>query len=166
MLDHITFTVRDLSRSKGFYTQALAPLGYAIRADYGEICGIGPEGKPAFWLKAGPVPTSPTHLAFKSADRAAVDAFYAAALAAGATDNGPPGLRPDYHVHYYGAFVIDPDGHPIEAVCHRDPEAPARAAPRQAAPRKAGKATARKARGARKARKPAARKAPRRAKRR
>lgn len=125
MIDHLTLTVRDISRSKAFYSRALAPLGYAIQMEFEELAGIGPPGKPALWLKPGETPTPPMHLAFVAADRPGVDAFYAAALAAGAADNGGPGLRPDYHPSYYAAFVFDPEGHNIEAVCHRPPRAAA-----------------------------------------
>jgi len=121
VIDHLTLTVRDLARSKAFYVKALAPLGYAVRMDLAWGCGMGDERKPCFWLKQGDPPSRPTHIAFAARTRAAVDAFHAAALAAGATDDGPPGLRPHYHEHYYGAFVKDPDGHPIEAVCHAPP---------------------------------------------
>lgn len=119
MIDHLTLTVRDLQRSRAFYEQALAPLGYRVKMTFQEFCGFGDEHKPYFWLKPGDPPTQPMHLAFRARRRADVDAFYAAALAAGARDNGPPGPRPQYHAAYYGAFVIDPDGHPIEACCHQ-----------------------------------------------
>jgi catechol 2,3-dioxygenase-like lactoylglutathione lyase family enzyme len=149
MIDHLTLTVRDLARSKAFYVQALAPLGYSVRMDFGEYVGFGDLHKPYFWLKMGPNPQSPMHLAFVAKDRGAVDAFYQAALAAGATDDGAPGPRPRYHANYYGAFVLDPDGHPIEAVHHGFSAAVARkpapkaqkkkAATRKAAPKAAKK---------------------------
>jgi catechol 2,3-dioxygenase-like lactoylglutathione lyase family enzyme len=120
MIDHLTLTVRDASRSREFYVRALAPLGYAIRMEFGPMCGFGDDRKPYFWLKEGDPPTTPMHLAFRARRRRDVDAFHAAALAAGGKDNGGPGLRPDYHPTYYGAFVIDPDGHNVEAVCHRE----------------------------------------------
>lgn len=135
MFDHLTLTVRDFAKSRAFYTQALAPLGCAVQMEFGQMCGIGPKGKPGFWLKPGEVPTTPMHLAFRAGDRPSVDAFYAAAISAGARDNGPPGLRPDYHPNYYGAFVIDPDGHPIEAVCHYPPGGPAPRAKMAPSPR-------------------------------
>jgi catechol 2,3-dioxygenase-like lactoylglutathione lyase family enzyme len=149
MIDHLTLTVRDIQRSKAFYRAALAPLGCDVRMEFEQMCGIGPKGKPAFWLKQGEPPTQPMHIAFV-ADRGGVDGFHAAALAAGASDNGAPGLRLDYHPHYYAAFVIDPDGHNLEAVCHADPHAApkpaarpvrtaARGRARRAAPRKAAK---------------------------
>jgi catechol 2,3-dioxygenase-like lactoylglutathione lyase family enzyme len=118
MIDHLTLTVSDFPKSKTFFEQALAPLGYAVVMNFGQYSGFGEKGKPTFWLKDGPNPQSPMHLAFVAKNRPAVDAFYKAALAAGATDNGPPGPRTVYHPNYYGAFVFSPDGHPIEAVCH------------------------------------------------
>ena len=118
MIDHLTLTVRNLASASDFYAKALAPLGYSKQRDYGVVQGFGPEGKPAFWLKQGDAPQSVMHLAFRSRDRSSVDGFHAAALAAGATDEGAPGLREHYHPHYYGAFIVDPDGHHIEAVCH------------------------------------------------
>jgi catechol 2,3-dioxygenase-like lactoylglutathione lyase family enzyme len=142
MIDHMTLTVRDFARSRAFYERALAPLGYRVLMEFGEMCGFGDE-KPSFWMKQGDPPTTPQHVAFMARRRADVDAFHAEALAAGGRDNGPPGLRLDYHPSYYAAFVFDLEGHNIEAVNHREPS-PARA-----------KAT-RAARGARKAR-PAAR---------
>jgi catechol 2,3-dioxygenase-like lactoylglutathione lyase family enzyme len=125
MLDHLGFAVADYPRSRAFYERALAPLGQGVcmdvtRAMSGgyEGCGFGPEGgRPQFWVGTGPV-SHGLHIAFVAKTRAEVDAFHAAALAAGGTDNGAPGLRPHYHPHYYGAFVLDPDGHNIEAVCH------------------------------------------------
>jgi len=154
MFDHLTLTVRDIARSKAFYMRALAPLGCAVQMEFEQFCGIGPKGKPAFWLKPGEVPTTPMHLAFRAGDRPSVDAFYAAAIAAGATDNGPPGLRTDYHPNYYGAFVIDPDGHPIEAVCHYPPGGPKPAAKMAPSPRARAKAKPKAAKA--KARRPAA----------
>ena len=127
MLDHLTLTARDFQRSLDFYTRALAPLGYGVSMRFEQFVGLGTKRKPSFWLKPGPVPTTPLHLAFVATSRAGVDGFHAAALAAGGQDNGPPGLRPHYHRNYYGAFVMDPDGHNIEAVCHEAPAAPQRA---------------------------------------
>lgn len=144
MLDHLTLTVRDLPRSLAFYTRALAPLGYGVTLRFENFVGIGTPKKPFFWLKSGPVPTQPMHLAFVAPSREAVDRFHAEALSAGAQDDGPPGLRPHYHPHYYGAFVVDVDGHPIEAVCHSPPVSkPARK--KRAPPKKrAGKRAAQK----------------------
>jgi catechol 2,3-dioxygenase-like lactoylglutathione lyase family enzyme len=137
MIDHMTLTVRDIARSKEFYARALAPLGYRVLMEFDGACGIG-DTKPYLWIKQGDPPTQPMHLAFVATRRADVDAFHAAALGLGARDEGAPGLRPHYHESYYAAFVIDPDGHPIEAVNHREPgEARRRAAPRRAASAKA-----------------------------
>ena len=118
MLDHIGLPVSDVSKSKTFFQAALAPLGYQIIMDFGEAVGLGQAGKPDFWIGKGET-KSPSHIAFLAPNRAAVKAFYDAALAAGGKDNGGPGLRPQYHPTYFGAFVIDRDGHNIEAVCHQ-----------------------------------------------
>ena len=131
MIDHTGVPVSDMTRSKAWYGQALAPLGYGLLmvvpgelTGHGDAAGLGDlsSGKPDFWLgvqDAARVKAMPKiHVAFAAKTRAAVDAFYAAAISAGGTDNGPPGLRPQYHPNYYGAFVLDPDGHNIEAVCH------------------------------------------------
>ena len=118
MIDHVGLEVRDLDASKSFYTAALAPLGYAKLAEYPEAVGFGREGKPDFWIgKRGGTPGT-THVAILGADRATVDAFHEAALAAGGRDNGAPGVRTLYHPTYYGAYVLDPDGNNVEAVCH------------------------------------------------
>ena len=128
MLDHIGFSVSDFARSSSFYQKALAPLGIKIimqvsKEETGsyEGAGFGDDQKPYFWIGAGGSGGrhAPFHVAFTARDRAAVDAFYQAAMAAGGTDNGPPGIRAHYHPNYYGAFVLDPDGNNIEAVCHR-----------------------------------------------
>ena len=127
MLDHIGFSVSDLKRSRGFYEKALAPLGIAVvmevtpemTGDGSAHVGFGEGDKPYFWFGTGQKHTPGIHVAFAAKDRETVDAFYAAAIAAGGTDNGPPGPRPQYHRGYYGAFVRDPDGHNIEAVCHK-----------------------------------------------
>lgn len=126
MLDHLGITVSDYPRSRAFYAQALAPLGHAVVMEVTpdisggyEGCGFGPPGRPQFWVGVGTGTAGHgMHIAFTARTRAEVDAFHAAALAAGGRDNGAPGLRPHYHPHYYGAFVIDPDGHNVEAVCH------------------------------------------------
>ena len=134
MLDHMTFRVVDINRAKAFYSAALAPLGYAVafEGNFGSnVLGFAhpddaePDGKKAdVWFIDGPSPhggppsTTGCHLAWRAASRAQVDQFYQAALAAGGQDNGAPGLRPDYHPNYYGAFVLDPEGNNIEAVCH------------------------------------------------
>ena len=116
-IDHITLDVRDYASSKQFYEQALKPLGYELVMEFGEAGGFGESGKPDFWVSQRGEPTT-AHIALLAPDREAVDRFYEAAMAAGATDNGAPGLRPHYHENYYGAYVIDPDGNNIEAVCH------------------------------------------------
>lgn len=123
MIDHLNYFVKDVARSRAFFQKALAPLGYALIAEFeppeiGKVCGFGVPPKPDFWIAAGPAYPRVQHIAFRAASRAEVDAFYAAAIAAGGKDNGPPGLRPRYHANYYGAFVFDPDGHNIEAVHH------------------------------------------------
>jgi catechol 2,3-dioxygenase-like lactoylglutathione lyase family enzyme len=127
ILDHITLVVSDYARSKAFYEKALAPLGIAPIMEFGSACGFGVPGKPEFWIGVGPasfhVPDqlkniTPMHIAFTAKGRAEVDAFHRAATAAGGKDFGAPGLRPHYHPNYYGAFVLDPDGHDIEAVFH------------------------------------------------
>jgi len=120
MLDHLIIHVADHSVSRAFYEQALAPLGYEVVMEFGPATGFGIGGKPEFFIRAGEVLTPAIHLAFRSRDRATVDRFHAAALAAGGTDHGAPGLRAHYHPNYYGAFVLDPDGHNIEAVCHEE----------------------------------------------
>ena len=117
MLDHLSMKVKSLDASKRFYATALAPLGYSVQYEGGGAVGFGPKGAPALWL-AEAAATGPVHIAFVAKDRAAVNAFHAAALKAKGKDNGAPGLRPEYHANYYGAFVIDPDGNNIEAVCH------------------------------------------------
>ena len=137
MVDHISVRVADYDRSKKFYEAALAPLGYTLAMETASGAGFRREFIPDFWIKQGESrsvgslaePTesislagcggAAVHVAFSSDDRSAVDAFYRAALAAGARDNGAPGLRPEYHPNYYGAFVLDPDGYNIEAVCHK-----------------------------------------------
>ena len=119
MFDHIGFGVTDYEKSKSFFLQALRPLGIGavMEGPYG--IGIGPKGSPGLWLHQTTDKPSPVHLAFTAADRAQVDEFHRAAIAAGGKDNGAPGLRPQYHADYYGAFVIGPDGHNVEAVSHR-----------------------------------------------
>jgi catechol 2,3-dioxygenase-like lactoylglutathione lyase family enzyme len=124
MLDHVGLTVSDFAKARAFYDAALKPLGVAVLMEVtpemsggGSHVGYGSDGKPYFWIGTGDAPGH-VHLALAAPDRASVDAFYAAAMAAGGVDNGPPGVRAEYHPNYYGAFVLDPDGHNIEAVCH------------------------------------------------
>jgi catechol 2,3-dioxygenase-like lactoylglutathione lyase family enzyme len=119
VLDHVTIGVTDIERSKTFYDQALRCLGIERLYAEGEtFAGYGADRKAFFWIGIRNAPQAGVHVAFASPDRQTVDRFHAAALAAGGTDNGPPGLRPHYHPNYYGAFVRDPDGHNIEVVCH------------------------------------------------
>jgi catechol 2,3-dioxygenase-like lactoylglutathione lyase family enzyme len=117
MIDHTGVDVSDFARSKAFYEKALAPLGYTKLKEWETFAGFGVAPKPDFWIGLGK-PTDRIHIAFRAATRSMVDAFYEAAMAAGGTDNGAPGVRAHYHEHYYGAFVRDPDGHNIEACCH------------------------------------------------
>jgi len=125
MIDHTGVSVSDFAISKAFYIRALAPIGYELLAEFPAavtgshaVAGFGEPPKPDFWIGTGKPNVPPIHVAFRVSSRALVDAFYKAALAAGGRDNGAPGLRPHYHPDYYGAFVLDPDGHNIEAVCH------------------------------------------------
>ena len=125
MLDHVGIPVSDFMHSKGFYLKVLTTLGYGLVLEVASEetggnshAGFGPPGKPHFWIGSGKPIKGQVHFAFVAKNRAAVNAFHKAAIAAGGKDNGPPGLRPHYHDNYYGAFVFDPDGHNIEAVCH------------------------------------------------
>jgi catechol 2,3-dioxygenase-like lactoylglutathione lyase family enzyme len=117
MLDHFAIGVRDLAASRAFYEAALAPLRFGVVMERHDRVAFGPTARPIFWL-VDRAPTSAIHIAFRAEDRDHVDAFHAAALRAGGRDNGHPGLRPDYHPHYYGAYILDPDGNNAEAVCH------------------------------------------------
>ena len=125
MIDHIGFPVSDYERSKAFYTKALAPLGYTLVMEVRQnehdspAAGFGANEKPDLWIGGEGGLNRAMHVAIAVNDRAAVDAFYHAALAAGGKSNGAPGLRPHYHPNYYAAFVLDPDGHNVEAVCHK-----------------------------------------------
>ena len=120
MIDHVGVNVSDYERSRDFYAKALEPLGYSLLMEPAETHGgFGREGKPDFWISGAREPTTENvHVALGAPDRATVDAFHAAAIEAGGTDNGAPGPR-DYHPTYYGAFVRDPDGNNIEVVCHK-----------------------------------------------
>ena len=128
MIDHIGFTVSNLKRSHAFYVEALRPLGITLIMELtaeqtggGAHAGFGAGGKPFFWIGNSGRPAGAAHIAFAADSRSAVDAFYEAALKAGGKDNGAPGVRPHYHANYYGAFVLDPDGNNVEAVCHKPP---------------------------------------------
>ena len=118
-IDHIGFAVADYQRSKAFYRRCLAPLGLELIIEIDGWAGFGRGDKAELWFGEDAMPQHPMHIAFAAADRASVDRFYRAGIAAGARDNGAPGLRTVYHPHYYGAFLLDPDGHNIEAVCHK-----------------------------------------------
>lgn len=127
ILDHVGLTVSDMSKSKPFYTAALAPLGITPIRDYGMAVGFGKDGKPELWLHQGAAsyqkpehlnPITPIHVCLSAQSRQEIDAFHAAALTAGGQDFGAPGLRTQYHPRYYGAFVLDPDGHNLEAALH------------------------------------------------
>jgi catechol 2,3-dioxygenase-like lactoylglutathione lyase family enzyme len=120
MIDHVGYGVSDYQRSKTFFEQALAPLGITLLMEVKEAAaGFGKDGKPFFWLEMHTPTVTQVHVAFDADDRATVDAFHRAALEAGGTDNGAPGVRAIYHPDYYGAYVLDPDGNNIEAVCHK-----------------------------------------------
>jgi len=121
MIDHVGLNVSDLAAAKAFYAETLEPLGYRVWAEWEEesVGFATDESGPDFWIYTrGDEPSAPTHVSFRARDRETVDAFHAAGLAAGASDNGEPGVRPHYHEQYYGAFVLDTDGNNIEAVCH------------------------------------------------
>jgi catechol 2,3-dioxygenase-like lactoylglutathione lyase family enzyme len=133
-IDHTSLSVSDYEKAKAFYAAALAPLGCAVQMEFpmgatgdSSVAGIGTPGKPFLWIASGGKTSPHVHIALRTENRGQVDAFYAAAMAAGGTDNGPPGVRPHYHQHYYAAFVLDPDGHNIEAVTHT-PDMPAKPA--------------------------------------
>ncbi len=129
MIDHMSLPVSDFARSRAFYVAALKPLGYEIVMEFSReqipelpsahVAGLGEGGKPDFWLsQVSSGAPAPIHVALLASSREVVDAFYQAALAAGGKPNGAPGVRAQYHPSYYGAFVLDPDGHNVEAVCH------------------------------------------------
>ena len=119
MFDHIGLGVSHYAVSKSFFLAALRPLGVAAVMEGEHGLGIGADAKPSLWLYESTGKPAPMHLAFTAQSRRQVDEFYRAALAAGGKDHGAPGLRPHYHANYYAAFVIGPDGHNVEAVCHR-----------------------------------------------
>ncbi len=119
--DHLGFNVGDFAKSRAFYAAALAPLGLGVVMEGEGWAMFGEEGHGRLWIGAFGAPPGPIHVAFTAADHETVRAFHAAALAAGGRDNGGPGFRAQYHPDYYAAFVFDPDGHNVEAVCHRAP---------------------------------------------
>jgi catechol 2,3-dioxygenase-like lactoylglutathione lyase family enzyme len=128
MIDHTGVSVSNFEKSKKFYTEALKPIGYQLLLEFPasitgktNVAGFGEPPKTDFWIAEG-TPNDPSiHVAFRVGKRSLVDAFHQAALAAGGKDHGAPGLRPQYHSNYYGAFVLDPDGHNVEVVCHEAP---------------------------------------------
>ena len=144
MIDHISLRVQDFSRAVDFYKSALAPLGYKILMEFPNVAGMGADGKADLWIMQSEQLPSPTHIAING-ERPQIQAFHEAALTSGGTDNGPPGLRLDYHPNYYAAFVLDPEGNNIEVVCH-SPEgamaAPKKAAAKKSAAKKSAKASA------------------------
>jgi catechol 2,3-dioxygenase-like lactoylglutathione lyase family enzyme len=126
MLDHIGLAVTDFERSKSFFVEALAPLNFTLLVEVtaeqtgGDAhAGFGAEERPHFWIGNGRRPVGGLHVAFTAESRSQVDAFYQAGLSAGGRDNGGPGLRPHYHPNHYAAFILDPDGNNIEAVCRK-----------------------------------------------
>lgn len=125
MIDHTGVSVSDYATSKNFYSQALGAIGYSLLMEIpfavtkrADVAGFGVAPKPDFWIASGKPNVPALHIALGVDSRAQVDAFYKAGMAAGGRDNGGPGLRPHYHENYYAAFVLDPDGHNIEVVCH------------------------------------------------
>ena len=125
MIDHLSYAVSDYQKSREFYDATLAPLGLKVVEEFGQAAGYGRDSLPSFWIAAEGDHAKPAaggwgfHLAFEAEDQDCVNAFYQAALMSGGRDSGAPGLRPDLHTKYYSAFVVDPDGYRIEAVCHR-----------------------------------------------
>ena len=132
MIDNVSVRVQDFSRLLAFFREALAPIGYQVIMEYPGAVGLGADGKPDLWLMQTEQPINPTHVALV-APREKIDAFHSAAIFAGGVDNGPPGLRADYHPHYYAAFVRDPEGNNIEVVWHLPPGAPTAAKPKATA---------------------------------
>jgi catechol 2,3-dioxygenase-like lactoylglutathione lyase family enzyme len=147
MLDHISLRVVDYDKALAFYKAALAPIGYQVVMEFPGFAGLGEKGKPDLWITKTDKAVNPTHVAFR-VDRGRVDAFHAAALAAGGTDTGAPGLRSQYHPNYYGAFVLDPEGNNVEAVCHDAPGAAKFAAEKISAATERLKAAGRKLKAA------------------
>ena len=154
-VDHMQLSVEDYPRAKAFYLKALKPLGWSLMMEFPEkgtpmYGGFAVDGKPFLWIAGGARQVPKTHIAFGAMSRAEVDAFYKAALAAGGTDNGPPGVRKLYHPNYYGAFVLDPEGHNIEAVTHSAPAAPKKKAAAARKPAKKAPAKRKPAKGKKK----------------
>lgn len=118
MIDHLSLYVNDYAKAKEFYLTALKPLRYGLIMEFPMAGGFGVDGKPDLWIVGKPEAKFATHVCLRAENRAQVDEFYAAAIAGGAKDNGKPGIRAEYHANYYGAFVIDPEGNNLEAVCH------------------------------------------------
>jgi catechol 2,3-dioxygenase-like lactoylglutathione lyase family enzyme len=128
MIDHLSTYATDFLPTRNFYEAALQELGYTVQSEVTfesdpdlpgrRACAFGPDGRTIFWVVEVRAPSSPRHIAFAAKDRPAVDAFHQAGLSSGGRDNGAPGPRPVYHEHYYGSFLIDPDGNNVEAVCH------------------------------------------------
>ena len=128
MIDHTGIIASDFAKTKEFYAQALSVIGYSLLVEvpaavtgHTDVAGFGTPPKPDFWVSKGVPNNPPVHVAFRADTRVQVDAFFRAAIAAGGRDNGKPGIRAHYHPDYYGAFVLDPDGHNIEVVCHAPP---------------------------------------------
>jgi len=119
IIDHIGFGVSDFEKSKEFYIKCLKSLGITLIREEGSTVGFGKNNKAVYWFGPSIEAYKPIHIAFAAENRTQVDEFYKAAIAAGGKDNGPPGIREMYHPNYYGAFVFDPDGFNIEAVCHK-----------------------------------------------
>jgi catechol 2,3-dioxygenase-like lactoylglutathione lyase family enzyme len=128
MIDHLSTYATEFLPTRNFYEAALQQLGYTVQSEMTfesdpdlpgrRACAFGPDGRTIFWVVEVRAPSSPRHIAFTAKDRPAVDAFHQAGLSSGGQDNGAPGPRPVYHEHYYGSFLIDPDGNNVEAVCH------------------------------------------------
>ena len=163
MIDHVSVRVMDFPRLLAFYRAALEPIGYRVLMEYPGAVGLGAGGKPDLWLMQTDKPLNPTHVALSSTPTC-IDAFHAAGLAAGGSDNGPAGPRPDYHPHYYAAFILDPEGNNIEVVSHGPPQAPKAAKPKVKAKAKAKAKVKAKTKAAPKASKKKAAKKPAKAK--
>jgi catechol 2,3-dioxygenase-like lactoylglutathione lyase family enzyme len=123
MIDHMSTYATDIADTRAFYEAVLPPLGYTVQIEFPNACAFGPPNNPVFWVIATEAAATPRHIAFSAVDRESVTHFYHTGLQHGGSDNGPPGLRPDYHEHYYGAFLLDPDGNNVEAVCHAPEQA-------------------------------------------